>query len=140
MLQPAAAATVKGDFSRGTIALHGQRYGVRVRDGEYFITESELTGKEQEHRVDYTLGSRRIQHYLATVDHGRIVVMAPSWNVQRREWFHNVEIIRPDEDDRLVVQQWNKSCVGCHVSRQDQRYDAATRTYATEWTAFGTSC
>ncbi|HEV3139790.1 MAG TPA: ammonia-forming cytochrome c nitrite reductase subunit c552 [Vicinamibacterales bacterium] len=140
MLQPATAASVKGDFAQTTVTLRGQRYALRARNGEYFIAESELTGKEQEHRIDFTLGSRRIQHYLTTVDRGRIVVMAPSWDVQRQEWFHNVEIIRPDEDDRLVVQQWNRSCVGCHVSRQDQRYDAATHTYATQWMDFGTSC
>ena len=140
MIQPATAATVEGDFSKGAITLRGHEYAVRTRDGAFFIAESELTGKTQEHRIDYTLGSRRIQHYLTTLDRGRIVVMAPSWDVQRREWFHNADIIRPDEDDRLVVQQWNKSCVGCHVSRQEQHYDPSTRTYATQWTDFGTSC
>jgi len=140
MIQRATAASVKGDFTAGTITLRGRQYGVRARGNEFFVTESELAGRAQEHRVDYTLGSRRIQHYLTTIDHGKIVVMAPSWDVQRREWFHNTDIIRPDEDDRLVVQQWNRQCVGCHVSRQEQHYEPRTRTYATEWTDFGTSC
>ena len=140
MLQAATAGTVAGDFSRRTVILHGKRYGLRSENGQYFITESELTGKPQEHRIEYTLGSRRIQHYLTTIDKGRIVVLAPSWDVQRGQWFHNVEIIRPDEDDRQVVQQWNKSCVGCHVSRQENGYDPATRAYRTEWMDFGTSC
>ena len=140
MIQRASAASVHGDFTAGAITLRGRQYGVRARDGQFFITESELAGRQQEHRIDYTLGSRRIQHYLTTIDHGKIVVMAPSWDVQRREWFHNTDIIRPDEDDRLVVQQWNKQCVGCHVSRQEQHYDPTTRTYATAWTDFGTSC
>ncbi|HYM22196.1 MAG TPA: multiheme c-type cytochrome, partial [Vicinamibacterales bacterium] len=140
MIQRATPAAVEGDFSKGALTLRGHNYTVRARDGAYFISESELTGKAQEHRIDYTLGSRRIQHYLTTIDHGKIVVMAPSWDVQRGEWFHNADIIRPDEDDRLVVQQWNKSCVGCHVSRQDQHYDPATHTYATQWMDFGTSC
>jgi len=140
MIQPASAASVVGDFAKGPLTLRGQRYSVRAGSGGYFITESELTGKQQEHRVEYTLGSRRVQHYLTTLDHGRIVVMAPSWDVQRHEWFHNADIIRPDEDDRVIVQQWNKSCVGCHVSGQEQHYDPATRTYATAWSDFGTSC
>jgi len=140
MLQPATAAAVEGDFSKTAITLKGHRYGLRVTNGEYFISESELTGREQEHRVDYTLGSRRIQHYLTTIDRGQIVVLAPTWDVQRGEWFHNTDIIRPDEDDRVVMQQWNKSCVGCHVSGQEQRYDPATHTYATRWTDFGTTC
>jgi HEAT repeats/Tetratricopeptide repeat/Cytochrome c552/Cytochrome c554 and c-prime len=140
MIQPATPATVKGDFSKSGETLQGRRYGFRAGDGQYFITESELTGKPQEHRVEFTLGSRRVQHYLTTIDKGRIIVLAPSWDVQRGQWFHNVEIIRPDEDDRQVVQQWNKSCVGCHVSRQDNAYDPATRAYHTEWIDFGTSC
>jgi len=140
MVQPATAAAVKGDFSKGTVTLRGQRYGLRTRNGEYFITESELTGREREHRVEYTLGSRRIQHYLTTIDKGRIVVLAPSWDVQRGQWFHNVEIIRPDEDDQQIVQQWNKNCVGCHVSRQENNYNPATHAYQTRWMDFGTSC
>ena len=140
MIQAATPAAVKGDFSKSGATLQGRRYGFRAADGQYFITESELTGKPQEHRVEFTLGSRRVQHYLTTIDKGRIIVLAPSWDVQRGQWFHNVEIIRPDEDDRQVVQQWNKSCVGCHVSRQDNAYDPSTRAYRTDWMDFGTSC
>lgn len=140
MLQRATADAVKGDFTRSAVTLRGARYGFRVRSGEYFITESDLTGKEQEHRIDYTLGSRRIQHYLTTLPTGAIVALPPTWDVVRREWFPNVDIIRPDEDDRLVMQQWNKSCVGCHVSGQENGYNPVTHGYLTRWTDFGTSC
>jgi predicted CXXCH cytochrome family protein len=60
--------------------------------------------------------------------------------VRRRQWFDNMEIVRPDEDDHLPVQQWNKNCFGCHVSGQQNHYDPATKTYATTWTDFGTTC
>jgi predicted CXXCH cytochrome family protein len=140
MLQPATATSVKGDFNKGSVTLQGQRYGFRQRNGEFYITESVLTGKEQEHRVEFTLGSRRIQHYLTTIDRGWIVVLAPSWDVQRHQWFHNAEIVRPDEDDRQIVQLWNKTCQGCHVSGQDNGYDPSTHTYKTTWTDFGTTC
>jgi predicted CXXCH cytochrome family protein len=140
MLQPATSSSVLGDFSKDGITLKGNRYRLRVANGEYFITESYLTGKEQEHRVEYTLGSRRIQHYLTTIEHGAMIVLPPSWDVQRRQWFDNMEIVRPDENDHTPVQQWNKNCVGCHVSQQDNDYRPATRTYATKWADFGTSC
>ena len=51
-----------------------------------------------------------------------------------------MEIVRPDEHDETLVQLWNKNCVGCHVSQQENNYRPATRTYATKWTDFGTSC
>jgi predicted CXXCH cytochrome family protein len=140
MIQPANAGSVEGDFSKSRIRLRGQPFQLRVADGAYFITESNITGTPREHRVEYTLGSRRIQHYLTTIDKGRIIVLTPSWDVQRGEWFDNMEIVRPDEDDRTPVQQWNKNCFGCHVSQQDNHYTPATRTYATAWGDFGTSC
>jgi predicted CXXCH cytochrome family protein len=140
MVQPATSASVIGDFSKGPVTLRGSRYRFRIQDGLFFITESFLTGREQEHRVEYTLGNRRIQHYLTTLDDGRIIVLPPSWDVQRRSWFHNMEIVRPDEDAKTLVQQWNKSCVGCHVSQEEINYRPATRSYATQWMDFGTSC
>ena len=55
MLQRATPASVEGDFSVGEVKLRGLTYRLRVRGGAYYITESYLTGTEQEHRVDYTL-------------------------------------------------------------------------------------
>ncbi len=108
MIQPATSGTVKGDFSRSGATLHGRRYGFRVENGQYFVTESELTGKPQEHRVEYTLGSRRIQHYLTTLDKGRIVVLraklgraAPGMVPQRR----NHPAGRGRSADRAAVEQ-----------------------------------
>ena len=140
MVQPATASSVLADFSKDGVTLKGNRYRLRVENGEYFITESYLTGKQQEHRVEYTLGSRRIQHYLARIERGWMIVLPPSWDVQRHEWFDNMEIVRPDENDQKPVQRWNKTCVGCHVSQQENNYSPATRTYATKWVDFGTSC
>src|ERR1700674_5607369 len=64
MVQAATTSTVRGDFSSGSTTLRGSRYGLRAANGQFFITESYLTGREQEHRVEYTLGNRRVQHYL----------------------------------------------------------------------------
>lgn len=140
MIQPAGSESVLGDFTRPTVTLRNQPYGLRRSNGAYFITESRLTGRPQEHRIEFTLGSRRIQHYLTRIDRGRLVVLPPTWDVERRMWFDNVEIIRPDEVDTAPVQQWNKNCVGCHVSRQDNRFARDTLTYDTTWQDFGTSC
>jgi len=140
MLQPAGAASVVGDFSQPSVTLHGRQFQLRAADGSYFVTESYLTGKPQEHRVEFTLGSRRVQHYLTTIDKGWIVVLPPSWDVERRQWFDNMDIVRPAAGDRTPVQQWNKDCVGCHVSGEAKHFDPLTRDYATRWTDFGTSC
>ena len=140
MLQPAATASVVGNFSQGSVVLHGQRFELRAANGEFFITESYLTGKPQEHRIEYSLGSRRIQHYLTTIDKGWMIVLPPSWDVQRQQWFDNMDIVRPGLSAGTPVQQWNKDCVGCHVSGEEKGFNPATQDYHTRWTDFGTSC
>jgi len=145
MVQPATAAGVKGDFARGRIQLRGASYQVRQRAGAYYITESYLTGKPQEHRVDYTLGNRRIQHYLTTLPDGRVIVLPPSWDILRKDWFHNLDIADPDEVSGVQVsgvqvQVWNKGCYGCHVSQEEKNFDAAKGQYQTVWLDFGTNC
>jgi predicted CXXCH cytochrome family protein len=140
MVQPASKTSVQGDFSKASVTLRDGRYTLRTANGQFFITESYLTGRAQEHRVEYTLGNRRVQHYLTTLDNGQIIILPPSWDIERHEWFHNLEIVRTDESTQKPVQQWNRGCVGCHVSQETVNYEPATRTYATQWTDFGTSC
>jgi len=140
MIQPAGQASVVGDFSRGAIALRGDPYILREKQGAYYITESYLSGKPQEHRVDYTLGSRRMQHYLTTLADGRIVVLPPTWDVQRKQWFHNLDIADPDETSEIQVQIWNKGCYSCHVSQEEKNYDGEKDSYKTAWLDFGTNC
>ena len=89
MIQPATAASVVGDFSKDSVTLKGQRYRLRVANGEYFISESYLTGTPKEHRIEYTLGSRRIQHYVITYPEGLMVILPPSWVAQRGNLFRD---------------------------------------------------
>ena len=141
MVQPATPQGIRGDFSRSSeVVLRGSPYGLRERAGVYYITESFLTGHPQEHRVDYTLGNRRIQHYLTTLTDGRIVVLPPTWDVQRKQWFHNMDIADPDETDDVQVQIWNKGCYSCHVSQEEKNYDNEKDSYKTVWLNSGTNC
>jgi predicted CXXCH cytochrome family protein len=141
MLQPATAGSVRGDFARGSVDLRGQRYGLRVDGGRFVIRESLITGRERDRAVQYTLGSRRIQHYLTTLEDGRIVVLPPTWDVKRQQWFHNMEIVDPEESGEAVhLQVWNTNCFGCHVSGEAKNFDPARNAYATEWQDFGTGC
>jgi len=140
MIQPATEQSVKGDFLKGEVTLRGLQYGLREVKGVYYITESYLSGVEQEHKIDYTLGSRRIQHYLTTLPDGRIIVLPPSWDVTRKECFHNLEIVNPEQTNRVLVQVWNKSCYSCHVSQEEKKFDPDRGVYHTTWTDFGTTC
>jgi len=140
MVQPATAVSVQGDFGRGTVTLRGQKYVLAKRAGAFYVTESYLTGKATEHRVDYTLGNRRIQHYLTTLPDGRILVLPPSWDILRKKWFHNFDIGDPDESGDVEVQLWNKACYSCHVSQEEKGFDPQRVAYRTEWLDFGVNC
>jgi predicted CXXCH cytochrome family protein len=140
MVQPATTTGVVGDFGRGAVTLRGSVYRFRTQAGAFYITESYLTGKPQEHRVQYTLGNRRIQHYLTILADGRIIVLPPTWDVLRKNWFHNLDIDDPEEAPGTQVQIWNKSCYSCHVSQERKNFDAEKNAYQTAWLDFGINC
>ena len=140
MVQPATTAGVVGDFGRGAVTLRSSVYRFRAQAGAFYITESYLTGKPQEHRVQYTLGNRRIQHYLTTLTDGRIIVLPPTWDVLRKNWFHNLDIDDPEESPGTQVQIWNKNCYGCHVSQEQKNFSADKISYQTAWLDFGINC
>ena len=140
MVQPATAAAVEGDFTRGRIVLRGAPYTVRQRSGAFYITESYLYGTPREHRVDYTLGSRRIQHYLTRLPDGKVIVLPPTWDAVRKQWFHSADIDDPEEAPGIQVQVWNKNCYSCHVSQEQKNFDPEKNRYATAWLDFGINC
>ena len=140
MLQPATPQTVLGDFSKGVVTLRGARFTLEHAGDRYVIRGPFPAGREEALRIDYTLGSRRVQHYLTTLADGRIVVLPPTWDVARREWFHNLDIVNPDEATRNPVQVWNSNCFGCHVSAEVKGFDSGRARYSTTWTDFGTNC
>lgn len=139
MLQEARPLSVIPRFE-GVQTLRGKEYRLD-RDGDsFYIVEQYLQDAPTRRRVDYTLGSRRVQHYLSRLDDGRIVVLPPSYDVEKKEWFHNLDIVDLEETGGVKLQVWNTNCFGCHVSGEEKRFDPATKKFETTWTDFGTSC
>jgi len=140
MMQPATNQSVKGDFAQGKVVLHGSPYLLQYRDNDYYITESDLTAKPWEHKVEFTLGDRRFQHYLTTLPDGRIIVMPPTWDVTRKKWTFDLDIGNPEEGSGDPIQVWNKTCYSCHVSQAKKNFDLENLRYHTTWQDFGINC
>lgn len=141
ILRPATPLTVEGDFTRQTtLQLAGSSFSLQRRGATYFITESDLSGKPWEHRVDYVLGAKRVQHYLATLPDGMIAVLLPTWDNVQKKWIGSPEAHNPEESSRDPVQDWNKECYGCHVSGEQKNFDPQQLRYATRWREPGVSC
>jgi len=140
MMQAASKSSVEGDFAQAKVVLHGSTYLLRAAAGTYYITESDLTGKPWEHKIDYTLGNRRVQHYLTTLPDGRIVLIPAAWDNIAHKWVHDVDVGNPEEaaGDRILI--WNKTCYSCHVSREQKGFDTTKLTYHTTWDRLGVSC
>jgi predicted CXXCH cytochrome family protein len=139
-MQPATNHSVKGDFAQGRVVLRGTTYLLQYRDNNYYITESDLSGKPSEHRVEYTLGDRRFQHYLTTLPDGRIILVPPTWDMTRKKWAFDLDIGNPEEGSGDPIQVWNKSCYSCHVSRGQKNFDPEKFSYHTTWQDFGINC
>ena len=140
MMQPATPQSVKGDFAQGKVVLHGATYLLKYRDNNYYITESDLTGKPWEHQVEFTLGERRFQHYLITLPDGRIVVLPPTWDILRKKWAFDLDVGNPEEGSSDPIQVWNKTCYSCHVSQAKKNFDLENLRYRTTWQNFGINC
>ena len=138
MVLPAARTSVAGDFTVGRVILRGSPVVFRQSAGGYFVTESELSGKPWEHRVEYTLGGRRIQHVLTTLPDGSIVVLPPTWDIAKKKWVHALDADNPEEAGG--VQIWNKACYSCHASGVRKNFDVEALRYQTTWKELGVSC
>lgn len=139
-MQPASRLTVQGNFQARSLNLHGREYLLRTDRGAYYVTESQLSGKPWEHKVDYTLGGRRVQHYLTTLPDGRIVLLPPTWDATRKQWSSEGDIDNPEEAPGDPFQVWNKSCYGCHVSGERKNFDVQQNRYRTAWRSLTIDC
>jgi len=139
-MQPASSRSVAGDFTAGRLTLRRAIYQVRQSAGQFYIAESDLTGKLWEHRVEYTLGSRRMQHYLTTLPGGRIVVLPPTWDMARSAWIHDQDAGNAEEAAGNPFQVWNKSCYSCHASQAQKNFDLQELRYRTSWRDLGVNC
>jgi predicted CXXCH cytochrome family protein len=132
MIQRATPSSVVSNVQKGG----GPATAKLWRDGKLYITESGV-----ENKIDYTLGNRRIQHYLTTLPNGEIHVLHTTWDVKRHEWFDSKEIVQGAPAG--FIQQWNTSCVYCHVTQQVQDvkgFDPKTLEYKTSWVESSATC
>lgn len=137
--QSATTQAVRGDFALDKISLHGSSYVLDQNNGNYSIAESDLSGKPASYRVDYALGDDWVQQYLTRLPDGRIVLLAPAWDIRRHEWVHDQDIANPEEPGSGVV-VWNRSCFSCHVSGGKKNFHVETLQYKTAWRDAGVDC
>lgn len=140
MTRPLAAATVAGDFSAtAAFSAHGRAYTFGRRNGTPFVSVR-TNGRTETYDVAYTLGSKRLQGYLATLPGGRLYVLPVFWHVESRRWVDWKETTPIPDGAHDLKQIWNVNCFNCHATNLDRGYQAASAEYRTTWTELGIGC
>lgn len=136
-----AGPHILGDFQKENLLVaEGARFQMSVENGLYWVEEVDARGKRTKFRVDFTLGSKRNQHYISLLPDGRMRVLFPTWDARKKEWFHSSDIIPTGHHADTNIQIWNQHCYNCHVSQEDQGFDLASNTYKTTFTETGINC
>lgn len=145
MLQKAVPGVVQGNFNDQVLEHRGWRFRMYREGSNYFIHELLPGGTETLYRINYTLGTKRIQHYISLLANGAMRITFPTWDVLQGEWIHGSAIVRTAHNASgeliaLPIQIWNKHCWNCHTSQEEEGFDIASGTFNTTFTETGINC
>ncbi|HJL05258.1 MAG TPA: ammonia-forming cytochrome c nitrite reductase subunit c552 [Polyangiaceae bacterium LLY-WYZ-15_(1-7)] len=126
MTQEATAESVLGAFDGRSLAYFGWTARFERDEAGHWVVVESPEGAVERMRVDRTVGSRRVQQYLARRDGSAGTTwwrLPVAWHVEEQRWMHmNGAFLTPDPDaapasradfERHVV-RWNDNCVFCH--------------------------
>ena len=141
MTKPIAEATIVGDFREGTkFADHDRAYTFGTKDGKPYVSVSFGGRVPETFSIDYTLGAKRYQGYLATLPEGSIYVLPVFWHIASKRWVDWKEITPIPDGAHDIRQIWNANCFNCHGTNIVQGYDVAEKKYRSTWTEMGIGC
>lgn len=141
MTQEAGPHSVVGDFDGASYTFGGVTSRFE-RDGERYVIETlDSQGAMARFDVALTVGSRRVQQYVAQIGDKRFRLPL-AWNIEEGRWFHLAGgFLHPDGADfNNHTALWNANCIFCHNVKASPRYDWATREFDSEVEELGIAC
>ena len=148
-MQPATAATVRGDFRNARVTAGGVTSTFSRRGEDFVVRTDGPDGKLADYRVTWTFGVFPLQQYLVDFPDGRKQALPLAWDTRPKadggqRWFHLYPDERIDHRDPLhwtrSQQNWNFVCADCHATNLRRNYDAATDRFATTWSEANVAC
>jgi hypothetical protein len=146
MTQEPSDDTVLGPFDGSALRYRGWEATMARRDEAFVITVRDEDGEVvSEDRVAMTIGSRRVQQYVAERD-GVFVRLPVAWHVEEGRWMHmNGAFLTADPegvDFERHVTRWNDNCVFCHNVGPNPglRDGAGEPRFETEVAELGVAC
>ena len=140
----AGDSSVSGDFNNAELRADGITSRFFKRDGKFFINTEGDDGNYHDYEVKYTFGYYPLQQYLVEFPGGRMQVPRQSYDVIKKQWYHqyNGQKIHPHDWLHWTKQSqnWNSMCAACHSTNLQRNYDEATDSYHTTWSHLNVSC
>lgn len=126
MTQEASLAAIQGDFTRNnSLDYQGARAEMTTVAGRYFMAFTRPNEAPDRVEIFRTVGSRRIQQYLAKNESGyyRLPV---AWDIARGRWMHlgGSFFHRDNSPYDQTRAPWDPNCVFCHNVKAQPHYQS----------------
>ncbi|MEP7075007.1 MAG: cytochrome c3 family protein [Acidobacteriota bacterium] len=142
MTQEAKAETVQGDFDQqNTFEYEGVRAKMERRGQVFYMNFAYSGGRVESYKIERTVGSRRIEQYVAK-ENGQYFRLPVAYDLMNRRWMSlNGSFFYPDGTDfKQHFTQWDTNCVFCHNVKAQPNFNFQTRTANTEVAELGIAC
>jgi Tfp pilus assembly protein PilF len=148
-MQVPNADTVLGNFDDATFKYNGITTRFFRKGDKYMVNTDGEDGKLQDFEVAYVFGVDPLQQYLLPLSRGRLQALSIAWDSRPaaeggQRWYHLYPDEKIDSLDPLhwtgTYQNWNTSCAECHSTDLKKNYDAATRSFDTQFAELNVGC
>jgi predicted CXXCH cytochrome family protein len=132
-------------FNRGQIeSANGTRTVLRSELGIPAIATIPPNGTVSIYHPEAVIGVTPLVEYLAAFPGGRLQVLNPAFDPEKKEWFDSQapEVRLPQDWSHWMNRgmNWNSQCAFCHMTNLNKGYDPLADVYRTTWDAMGISC
>jgi len=148
-MQAANEKTVLGNFNGARFTHAGIASTFFRRNGKFFVTTDGPDGKLADFEIAYTFGFTPLQQYLIALPGGRLQAFGVAWDARPgsqggQRWFHLYPDLKLKAGNPLhwtgIDQNWNYQCADCHLTHFEKNYDAASRSFKSQWAEINVSC
>lgn len=143
MTQDISPASVQGDFEKqNTFEYAGVKAKMEKRDAGFFMDLAYPDGKRESYKIERTVGSRRIEQYVAKTQNGQYYRLPIAYDISNKRWMSlNGSFFYPDGGDfKQHFTQWDTNCVFCHNVKAQPNFNFDTRLAKTEVSELGIAC
>jgi tetratricopeptide (TPR) repeat protein len=143
-MQVANEETVLGDFNNVQINIDGIAYIFTRKDSDFVVQITEIDGSQNEYKISYTFGITPLQQYLIDFENGKKQVLRVTWDVEKKQWYHQYPGDAIDPHDWMhwtqSSQNWNTMCAECHSTNLQKNYIVDEDRFETTFSSINVNC